>query len=350
MKGWDLIAELRAAGLLRTAQPSLRPLLGGVSSEIILVEEGPVRFVVKRALPKLRVDEDWFADVGRNRTEQEFFAYAGRILPHETPRILHREEGKGWFAMEFLAPPFHPWKEDLMAGRGDAAVAKLAGATLGRLHAASWGDPVARGAFATLANFTALRIDPYLRSAAGRVPRLRDRLEAEARLLAGRAQALVHGDYSPKNLLVAETDDGKGRLVILDAEAAWFGDPAFDVAFLLTHLFLKALYFRMAPPSRPGAVPEELARALLTLALDAWDAYAAALDGRADAELEARVARLLLCLLLARVQGKSRVEYLSAPSAREFVTDFVCRHLPSSPPTLSAVREAWARGLTALPP
>ena len=48
--------------------------------------------------------------------------------------------------------------------------------------------------------------------------------------------ALVHGDVSPKNILV-----GPDAPVLLDAECAWYGDPAFDIAFCLNHLLLKAV-------------------------------------------------------------------------------------------------------------
>ena len=328
----SLIAELRTAHLVVGASVRLTPLAGGVSSEIFLVEDGSRRFAVKRALAKLRVKDDWFADVGRNRVEQQFLAYAGRVAPESVPRVLHADGVCGWFAMEFLGDEWKNWKAELMAGRADRESARLAGGTLGRLHAASWNDPAARERFATIKNFTDLRIAPYLLTAAERVPALRGLLEREAARLAATALALVHGDYSPKNLLVAP-----GRLVILDAETAWFGDPAFDTGFLLNHLYLKALLH--APASAP----------YLGLVDDAWRAYAGALGRAADADLEARTVRLVLCLMLARVHGKSPAEYLTDPARRDFITDFVHRHLPHPPATIAALSMAWRDGLASLP-
>lgn len=309
----DFLPRLQAAGLLDGTDVRVTPLTGGVSSDIVLVESSTGRIVVKAALEKLRVKDDWFVDVSRNRVEQSFFEYASPLMPAAVPRILGG--GDGWFAMEYLGDELHNWKSQLLAGNIKNETAKLAGAVLGRLHAASWDDPVARERFDTLPNFQALRIDPYLLTTAERVPEAAEVLRAEAARLGATKLALVHGDFSPKNLLV-----GPQRLIVLDAECAWFGDPAFDAAFLLTHLHLKALLNSKALPLIPAF----------------WTAYTTACDH----DLEQRTVKLLLCLLLARVHGKSPAEYLSS-AQRDLITRFVLSHL-SRPPALDALTEAWA--------
>jgi aminoglycoside phosphotransferase (APT) family kinase protein len=306
----DLLPHLQAAGLT-AGEVRVTPLTGGVSSDIVLVESAKGQIVVKTALEKLRVKDDWFADVSRNRVEQAFFEYAAPIIPESVPRILGG--GDGWFAMEYLGD-MPNWKTSLLSGEADIATADLAGEVLGRLHAASWLDDAARTRFDTQPNFSALRIEPYLLTTAKRVPEVADILRAEATQLAETKLALVHGDYSPKNLLTSPQ-----RLIVLDAECAWFGDPAFDTAFLLTHLHLKALL-------HPHAI---------TLVPAFWSAYTAACGH----DLEQRTVRLLLCLLLARVHGKSPVEYLSE-AQRAFITRFVLTHLPN-PPSLAALSAAW---------
>jgi aminoglycoside phosphotransferase (APT) family kinase protein len=308
----DIVPRLLAAGLIEGDDIRVTPLTGGVSSDIVLVESAKGKIVVKAALEKLRVKDDWFADVSRNRVEQHYFEYAARVVPESVPRILGG--GDGWFAMEFLGNDLSNWKSELLAGTIEIEHAELAGEVLGRLHAASWNDPVARDRFATLPNFHALRIEPYLLTTASRVPEAADFLRAEAVRLAKTQLALVHGDFSPKNLLV-----GPNRLVVLDAECGWFGDPAFDTAFLLTHLHLKALL-------HPQAVQ---------LVSPFWSAYTKACGH----DLETNTVRLLLGLLLARVHGKSPVEYLSEEQ-RAFVTRFVLAHLPH-PPSLSALTASW---------
>lgn len=309
----DLLPCLQAAGLIDGTDIRLTPLTGGVSSDIVLVESSTRRLVVKAALEKLRVKDDWFVDVSRNRVEQSFFEYVSPLMPAAVPHILGG--GDGWFAMEYLGDELQNWKSDLLAGKIEVETAKLAGEVLGRLHAASWNDPVARERFDTLPNFQALRIDPYLLTTAERVPEAAAVLRAESARLAATKLALVHGDYSPKNLLV-----GPGRLIVLDAECAWFGDPAFDAAFLLTHLHLKGLL-------NPQAIQ---------LVPVFWSAYTTACGH----DLERNTVKLLLCLLLARVHGKSPAEYLS-PAQRDLATRFVLSHLPH-PPSLAALTEAWS--------
>lgn len=275
----DLVPELRAAGLCGDS-PELRPLTGGVSSEIVLVDG---RVVVKRALAKLRVADEWLADVSRNRYEREYLLYAGRVCPGSVPRVV--AHGDGWFAMEYLGGGFANWKSLMLAGECSPEHARRAGSTLARIHGASRGDAAVREAFATVENFEQLRIDPYLRTTGRRHPDLQDRFEAAAEALRASAECLVHGDYSPKNLLVS--DD---RLVVLDCEVAWFGDPAFDLAFLLNHLFLKRQLH--------GAALRPLV-----------DAFTGAYGLRDD--LARWTAVLLPMLMLARVDGKSPVEYLN---------------------------------------
>jgi aminoglycoside phosphotransferase (APT) family kinase protein len=327
----ELLSQLREAGLVSTPAPEVAPLSGGVSCDIFLVKDGGRRFVVKRALPKLRVKDDWFADVSRNLTEQDWFEYARAIVPESVPRILKSHGTGGWFAMEYLGEEWGNWKTALLAGRAEPAVARMAGDRLGRLHAASWEDSRARDKFSTLRNFTELRISPYLLATARRVPEVREQLEAEAARLAESKWALVHGDYSPKNLLF--TPD---RLVILDAEVAWFGDPAFDVAFLINHLLIKSLYHWNDP------------KPFVSLAFEAWDAYSRAGDRLVDADREGRVTRLTLCLMLARVHGKSPVEYLD-PAKQSFISYFTTMNLRNPPTTLRDLAAAWLDSLAKWP-
>jgi aminoglycoside phosphotransferase (APT) family kinase protein len=355
-----LIPRLRAAGLIDGADIRVQPLAGGVSSDILLVESPARRLVVKAALPRLRVRDEWLADVSRNRFEQLYFEYTKPMVPEAVPRLLGGDPAQGWFAMEHL--DLQNWKAELLAGRADTATAHRAGQILGRIHSASWGDPVAARQFDSLANFHALRIEPYLLTTAERVPAVAAPLRAEAERLAATRLALVHGDFSPKNLLV-----GPGRLVVLDAECAWFGDPAFDPAFLLTHLHLKALLCcsgQADSPSTggtahtrsPSPLPLREGRGtgrgegapLLALVPAFWSAYTSALGSHATAEFEQRTVRLLLGLLLARVHGKSPAEYLTMDAQRDFITRFTVARLPHAPATLAALTRDWHAGLATL--
>lgn len=305
-----------------------RPLSGGVSCDIWLLEEGGHRVVVKQALPKLRVKDDWYADVGRNATEQAYIRYVAGFRPDAVPGILHSDPGAGFFAMEYLGDGYENWKAQMLAGRADLATARRGGTLLGEVHRRSWGDAKLRADFDTTANFHQLRTESYLLTTGKRHPRLGELFDAEAARMEETRLCLVHGDYSPKNILVASD-----RIVLLDCEVAWYGEPAFDTAFLLNHLHLKALH----NPAMRGE--------FLGLAAEAWASYREGLGGGLMGDLDARTARLLLMQMLARIDGKSPVEYLTDEKKRDAVRAFVGEHLPGGlwREGVAAVSAAWGR-------
>jgi aminoglycoside phosphotransferase (APT) family kinase protein len=307
------------------------PLTGGVASDIWRVEAGGRRFAVKRALAKLKVARDWRAPVSRNANEVEWLQTAGAIVPEAVPKILAHDAGIGAFAMEYLDPADHPvWKAELRAGRADPAFAAKVGTVLAAIHSGTARKAEEEGRFGSNETFAALRLDPYLNAAAEAHGDLAPALHAlVAQTLANR-KALVHGDISPKNILV-----GPMGPVLLDAECAWYGDPAFDIAFCLNHMLLKCLW---VPAARENFLASYDALAAAYLGAVRWE--------RADS-LEARAARLLPGLFLARVDGKSPVEYVTEESDREKVR-LTARRLLLSPPTrLSAIRTIWNTELTA---
>ncbi len=327
----DPVNEVRemliADGLLGGDSAVLTPLAGGVSCDVIKVASGDRTMVVKRALKKLRVKDDWFADPSRNRYEHRYMSTVGAILPGAVPKVIHTNDPRGYFCMEWLGEGWGNWKQQMLGGNADRAVAEEAGAILGRIHRATFGDPTLRAAFDNTPNFFDLRLEPYLLTAGRRHPEWESEFRDEAERIRTTRECLVHGDYSPKNILVRE-----GRVVILDCEVAWFGDPSFDLAFLLSHLHLKALYH--APLDRgffamPGA------------AAAAYNRQREFSQTEREA-FDRRTARLLLMLMLARVDGKSPVEYLSAQAGKQdFVRRFVRRRLPGGSLTLEAVARQW---------
>ncbi len=316
---------LRRAGLVAHDEaPRASPLTGGVSSDIWRIECARGTLCVKRALPQLKVAQLWEAPVERNRYEWRWMQTADAIVPGSAPRVLAHDEA-GFFAMEFLDAEHHPlWKSELRAGRADPAFARNVGERLARIHAATAGRTDIARTFATDENFHAIRLEPYLLATARRHPHLAAQLTALARRTADIRLALVHGDVSPKNILV-----GPRGPVFLDAECAWYGDPAFDLAFCLNHLLLKCLW-----------VPRAADRFM-----DCYDALSAAyLAGVAwepAAELEARAASLLPGLFLARVDGKSPVEYLTDEQDKARVRTCAQAQLVEPPSRLSEMRRAW---------
>ncbi len=297
----DVAASLARLGLLA---PGLRVvverLTGGVSSDIWKVTAGGVTFCVKRAMAKLAVKDDWFAPVERNRFERLWYETAAKRVPGAAPSIIAHDDEAMLFAMDFLDPTTHLlWKSELAAGRVDVAFAADVGTRLVAIHSATAGDAAVEAAFPTGALFEALRLDPYLRATGRRHPDLDQRLNHLADLTAATRLSLVHGDVSPKNIMVAPAGP-----LFLDAECAWYGDPAFDLAFCLNHLLLKCLW---VPP----------AASCFLAAFDALaEAYRVGIDWEPAGDLEARAAALLPALFLARVDGKSPVEYITAEADR----------------------------------
>ncbi|MGB7975211.1 MAG: aminoglycoside phosphotransferase family protein [Roseiarcus sp.] len=324
----DLIERLHRMGLLKAGEPArLTPLTGGVSSDISVVEAGGRRFCVKRALPRLKVAALWEAPVERNAAEAAYMRAVARWAPHAVPRVLGEDAKTGMFAMDYLAPEDHPlWKAQLLAGIVDVDFAAAVGRDLGLIHARSAADPTLPAAFANDDTFEAIRIEPYLRATGRAHPELASRFDALARTTLTTKSALVHGDISPKNIL-----QGPRGPVFLDAECAWFGDPAFDLAFCLNHLLLKG--------AREGADRTRYIAAFSALA----DAYLAGVDWESATEIEARAAALLPALFLARVDGKSPVEYLSGERERAAVRRCATPLVADPPPRLMDVADAWER-------
>ena len=305
------------------------PLTGGVSSEIWRIDRPDGRICVKCALAQLRVAAEWHAPVERNRYEARWMREAARAVPEAVPSLLAQDDASGALAMAYLDPADHPlWKRQLHAGHADPGFAASVGARLGAIHAASASRPELAAAFPTDTIFHAIRLEPYLLATARAHPDRAASLEAIARDTAATKLALVHGDVSPKNILA-----GPRGPVFLDAECAWWGDPAFDLAFCLNHLLLKCLW---TPSARAGF-------------LACFDALATEYLGRVTWEppdaIEARAARLLPALLLARVDGKSPVEYLTETVDKQRVRR-TARALLGAPVTrLGAVRDAWTEEL-----
>lgn len=322
----ELLATLRRMKMVSADQlVALTPLAGGVSSDIFRADLPSGVVCVKRALTRLKVAADWQVPVERNRSEVAWMRVAGEIVPDAVPAILGEDREACAFAMAWLPPEQYPvWKTLLAAGGATTAMAARVGDTLGRIHAATADRPDLAWRFANDALFHALRLDPYLVTAARRHPRQASRLQALVEVTAGTRRVLVHGDFSPKNLLI-----GPQGPVILDAECAVYGDPAFDLAFVLSHLLLKGVWH---PPRRDAY--SAMARALVA-------AYHGHVEWESAAALEARTAALLPGLMLARVDGKSPVEYVTRDSERDMIRAFACAHLDAPVATLEQFLHAW---------
>ncbi|MEO7711046.1 MAG: phosphotransferase [Caldimonas sp.] len=321
----EFVQALTELGLASSPTLNGCPLTGGVSSDIWRIEADGGPLCAKRALAKLRVAADWRAPIERNRYEARWMQIANEAVPGSAPAVLGQHPRLGVLAMSYLPSASHTlWKQSLREGRADPEIARAVGAVLARIHAHSAARPELAEAFPTDSIFFDIRLEPYLLATARRHPDVAAALEGLVRSTQHHALALVHGDVSPKNILI-----GPKGPVLLDAECAWWGDPAFDIAFCLNHLLLKCVW----TPSAAGAFMTSF-DALAT-------AYLEGVDWEPRAAIERRAAALLPGLLLARVDGKSPVEYIETDVQREPVRR-VGRALLNSPVArLNQVAAAW---------
>jgi aminoglycoside phosphotransferase (APT) family kinase protein len=327
----DILDALDRMQLLDGALPCGERLTGGVSSDIWRIDLTGSSICVKRALPKLRVSADWQAPVERNLYEARWMRVASQAVPHATPALLGQDDATGALAMQYLPPEQYPlWKALLRDGIVDVRFAANVAAALGQIHAVTAAQPALAASFPTDGIFFDIRLDPYLGQAGRTHPDLADRMQALIETTQRNRLALVHGDVSPKNILC-----GPDGPVFLDAECAWWGDPAFDLAFCLNHLMLKCLW---VPAARTALLDSFAAMTTAYLALVTWEPAAT---------LEQRAAHLLPALFLARVDGKSPVEYITEDGQCNAVRR-VARQLLFNPPgRLADVAQAWKEELVA---
>lgn len=289
----DMVVEL-GLGSARDVV-SVQPLTGGVASDIAMVDLGDRRICMKFALGKLKVAEDWYAPVHRNKAEYHWLHAAAAISPETALKLYGRSRAANGFAMEFIeGDDVYVWKDALLQARPDKGEAAKVGAVLGQIHAASTAPDFDASPFRNRDDFRAIRLEPYLMFTGTRHPELADRFNNLADRLYTSDRVLIHGDVSPKNILFRAD-----MPVILDAECATMGDASFDIAFCLNHLVLKSVHI---PASRFQ---------FLASVEGFWNTYSAYVDWEPLAALEARICALLPALMLARVDGKSPVEYLS---------------------------------------
>jgi 5-methylthioribose kinase len=295
------LGDLRSA-LLETGhiRPSARltALTGGVSSIVARVDDDGVEpWVVKAPLAQLAVADEWLVDRRRGASEAAALdLLQGRVGPVEIPRLLFFDARLTIMGQEMIPGPPPTYKDQLLGGEARPEVPSALGAAAGTLHRMT--PPETLATRETWRLFDDLRLDPYYRATAARRPELRTALSALIdETVASTPRQLVHGDLTPKNVLVLPD-----RVVLVDWEVTHAGDASFDLATLTAHLLLKSLRSVVTGKNSP----------FLDSAQRFWDAY----DGPAD---RARALRHTGAVMLARLFGKSPVEYLSAEAERASV-------------------------------
>lgn len=289
----SFIELLLQKGLISHHRPIITPLAGGVSCETFLVqEEGRPAFVAKRALDKLKVQEIWHADISRNLYEQRYLTYVCTHFPSFVPTVLAAYPDDNLLILEYLDGDYKDWKHQLMHKKFNSSIAKNLGTMLAKIHNLSWHDQIVRKQFDSQQNFYQLRLSPYFVHLKGKHPDLTKTIDNLCAELLDKQECLIHGDFSPKNILVSGD-----HVKIIDCEVAYFGCSLFDVAFMLSHLLIKYVHLH--------------AFECINLADDFLEHYQNNFSHQLNEE---KLSCLLAFLILARIDGKSPASYLNADS------------------------------------
>ena len=324
-------AYLAERGLVNDpAGLSIRELGGGVSNFVLLVEGPGIRWVAKQSLGKLRVKDDWTSQRERIFREAAAIASLGSILDGAVPQVVHVDRANFLYVMTAAPPGSVVWKKSLLAGEVSLDVAEAAGRLLAAMITASQERPAFQEEFADRTVFDELRIDPYYRTTAARHPDARQALQQLIEDSWKIRSSLVHGDYSPKNMLVRG-----GGIFLIDFEVVHWGDPAFDSAFLLNHLMLKSFH------------QPRLAEPYVQAARTFWQALIAGLHDARTVNFEAMTVRHLGGLMLARMDGKSPVEYIRDEDVKTRVRQTAKRLLAERPESFDAALEVVAQNAAA---
>jgi aminoglycoside phosphotransferase (APT) family kinase protein len=312
-------AYLRARGVIGDGPATVEALGGGVSNVVLAITSGQRRVVLKQALPRLRVEREWLAKRERALAEARALTRARTILDAgSVPEVLDVDPARCALTIERAPTDWLTWKELLFAGEIQPEIAGQLGGLLADWHG---GTSAPGPEFDEWDSFEQLRVDPYYRETARRHPALAGPIMRHADAMRERRACLVHGDFSPKNILV-----GDPGLWVIDFEVAHLGDPAFDLAFMLTHLFLKSIAM---PPERPR----------LLACAERFDAAYRAGHSTVAAPAPAYVLGHVGCLMLARVDGKSPAEYLDE-AARARTRDAAIVLIAGNPNSLADAARA----------
>jgi 5-methylthioribose kinase len=335
-------AYLIRRGWVTSDEPiDVRVLSGGVSNVVLLIRH-PSRdpYVLKQSRAQLRTQADWFSQPERIFREEAAQRILSQLLPPGAiPNVLFEDRENYCYAMTAVRPDHLVWKRQLLSGHVDPDVFAGAGALLGEIHATTAGNRDLLAEFRDTIVFFELRVDPFYRRIAKVHPSIRFPVERLIADMSDHAACLVHADFSPKNLLVHP--DG---LTLVDHETVHFGDPAFDLGFFFSHLWLKMV-----------ALPT--ARAPMMAGIQsAWQAYCDRLDasqattGISLDELSHRAVPHLAACLLSRVDGKSPVDYLTSESQRSFVRDLTLGWFMRPPQDMNSAFRQLSEVITSVPP
>ena len=286
---------------LLSGNATVEVLTGGVSCVVLAVTSDEREIVVKQALPELKTKAKWVADQRRAIVEAEAMRIYQTITPDSVPELIDCDEANFTLTMSRLPNTCTNWKQDMLEGRIHPEMGEKLGKILAQWHNATAVDSAIKAKFMEGELFEQLRVSPFYRAVAAKNPNLQAVINSLIDEITTEKIALVHGDFSPKNIL-ATSDHSP---IILDFEVAHTGNPVFDLAFVSAHLFCKTVRTQNASEKA----------AITSTALNFLSSYRQTSRVSIAESLPQHVA----LIALARVEGVSPVNYLDEPAQQKLV-------------------------------
>jgi tRNA A-37 threonylcarbamoyl transferase component Bud32 len=337
----NILEYLASLGLISDPRGSTAHALAwGVSNVVLRIHcvDRP-DFVVKQSRSQLRTKADWFSRPDRIYREVDVMRCLSPLLPAGViPRVDFEDRSQFLFAMEAVPADHRVWKGELLAGAVDLSLAERLGSILAAIHQSTADRDDLREQLGDREVFDELRLDPFYRYLQRKHPSLERTLQELIDETLSKSLCVVHADFSPKNILLHG-----GDLTLVDFETGHFGDPAFDLGFFLSHILLKAV-------GRP-----QWSEQFVQLAERFWDRYTTErqFDESADEmhdqtrDFTRRSLRHLSACLLARVDGKSPVDYLSDGPQKDFIRQWSSENLLKHDTDFHRYLDEFSRRLSA---
>jgi 5-methylthioribose kinase len=272
---------------------------GGVSSVVLGVRNREVDLVVKQALPQLRTEIEWKADRRRSMTEARAIEILKTVTPDNVPQLIDVDREIFALTMERVSRDYLVWKEELLVGNIVPEIGAELGVVLASWHNFAFGRRELSSQFQESELFEQLRVWPFYRTIQLKNPPLTAKIREMIEQITKEKTTLVHGDFSPKNIMVAANKVP----IVLDFEVMNVGNPVFDLAFMLAQLVCKQI--RTDSPDEVIAFRDTAIK------------FLTAYSDRSNLAVASNLGDHVALIALARVDGVSPVNYLNDSKQEE---------------------------------
>ena len=280
-----------------------KKLEGGVSSEVYHVKTNKSEYCIKRSLKKLLVKKEWIADTNRIKFEYYWLNHCRNILNKNIPKTYEFNNKKKYIVMEYLNnSKYKTLKELYFKKIINLNTIRLISKHLYKIHSKSNNYKIKILFKGNRNNFNDLRLDPYFNEVGRVYPKYKEYVKDLNKNYLINSSTLIHGDFSPKNILI-----GKNKIVYLDAECCNFGDPIFDLVFFSNHLLLKSIFIK------------DKSKEFIKSYIIFYKEYLKNLNAKKSKQYVDRIIKMTPIMMLARIDGKSPVEYIKSKKIKNTI-------------------------------